>query len=254
MDQTTEGISGKVEKSPKIAVIFLEISVISFKSMEETEMNLSERAEEILETLWVGTVQEKKDSLSLGLSEREEAVSELLKNGFIDISNQKVRLREKGKKEGEKIVRRHRLAERLLVDVLAMKKGVIHEVGCKFEHLLLKEVEENVCTLLGHPNHCPHGKPIPPGRCCEKSAREVARAVCPLKDLEVEDRGTIAYLATNDPGRLNRLMAMGALPGISVTMIQKFPSYVFQIGQSQFAVDKEMAGGIYVRLDKNLEK
>lgn len=217
-------------------------------------MNLSERAQEILETLWISTVQEKKDSLSLGLSEREEAVSELLKSGCIDISNQKARLKEKGKKEGERIVRRHRLAERLLVDVLAMKKGLIHEVGCKFEHLLLKDVEENVCTLLGHPKVCPHGKPIPPGKCCARSAKEVARAVSPLKDLEVGDKGTIAYLATNDSGRLNKLMAMGALPGISVTMIQKFPSYVFQVGQSQFAVDKEMAEGIYVRLEKDLEK
>jgi DtxR family Mn-dependent transcriptional regulator len=46
-------------------------------------------------------------------------------------------------------------------------------------------------------------------------------------------------------------MAMGALPGISVTMMQKFPSYVFKIGQSQFAIDKEMAQGIYIRLEKD---
>jgi DtxR family Mn-dependent transcriptional regulator len=221
------------------------------KSMEETEMNLSERAQEILETLWIGTMEEKRDSLSLGLSVREEAVSELLKNGYIDISNQKARLKEKGKKEGEKVVRRHRLAERLLMDVLAMQKGLIHEVGCKFEHLLLKEVEENVCTLLGHPKACPHGKPIPPGKCCEKSAKEVSRAVCLLKDLEVKDRGTIAYLATNDKERLHKLMAMGTLPGLPITMIQKFPSYVFQIGQSQFAIDQQMAEGIYVRLGKD---
>jgi len=214
-------------------------------------MNLSERAQEILETLWIGTMEEKRDSLSLGLSVREEAVSELLKNGYIDISNQKARLKEKGKKEGEKVVRRHRLAERLLMDVLAMQKGLIHEVGCKFEHLLLKEVEENVCTLLGHPKACPHGKPIPPGKCCEKSAKEVSRAVCLLKDLEVKDRGTIAYLATNDKERLHKLMAMGTLPGLPITMIQKFPSYVFQIGQSQFAIDQQMAEGIYVRLGKD---
>lgn len=217
-------------------------------------MRLSERAEEILETLSIAIVEEKKGTLSIGLAEREEAVTELLKGGYIDVSNGEVRLKEKGKKEGKRIVRCHRLAERLLVDVLDMKKGLIHEVGCKFEHLLLKEVEENVCTLLGHPKMCPHGKPIPPGRCCEKSARQVARAVCPLKDLDERDRGTIAYLATNDRERLHKLMAMGALPGLQIKMVQTFPSYVFQIGQSQFAVDKEMAEGIYVRLDKNLEK
>jgi len=213
-------------------------------------MNLSERAQEILETLWINLVQEKKETLSLGLAEREEAVTELVKNGYIDTSRGEVRLKEKGKKEGEKIIRRHRLAERLLTDVLDMKKSQIHEVGCKFEHLILKEVEENVCTLLGHPKICPHGKPIPRGQCCEKAAKEVSRAVCLLKDLEVQDQGKIAYLATNDSERLNRLMAMGALPGIPVTMIQKFPSYVLQIGQSQFAVDQEMAEGIYVRLEK----
>ncbi len=222
--------------------------------MEETKMRLSERAQEILETLWINIVEEKKSTLSLGLAEREEAVAELLESGYIQVSTGEVLLTEKGKREGERIIRRHRLAERLLVDVLDIKKGLIHEMGCKFEHLLLEEVEENVCTLLGHPKICPHGKAIPSGRCCEKSAKEVARVVCPLKDLSGKNRGTIAYLATNDKERLHKLMAMGALPGQPITMIQKFPSYVFQIGQSQFAIDKEMAEGIYVRLEKDFEK
>ncbi len=217
-------------------------------------MKLSERAEEILETLWISIVEEKKKTLSVGLAEREEAVVELLKGEYIELSKGEASLKEKGREEGEKIVRRHRLAERLLADVLDMKKRIIHEIGCKFEHLILKEVEENVCTLLGHPQFCPHGKPIPPGTCCKKAAREVARAVCLLKDMETNARGTIAYLATNDKGRLHKLMAMGALPGLQVTMMQKFPSYVFQIGQSQFAIDQQMAEGIYVRLEKDSEK
>jgi DtxR family Mn-dependent transcriptional regulator len=223
----------------------------TFKGLEERSMKLSERAEEILETLWMGIVEEKKDSLSLGLSEREEAVAELLKGGYIQISDGDVFLEEKGKREGEKIIRRHRLAERLLVDVLDVKKRLTHEMGCKFEHLLHEGIDENVCTLLGHPRICPHGKPIPPGRCCQKSAKEVARVVCPLKDLDAKEGGIIAYLATNDEGRLHKLMALGALPGLRVTMIQRFPSYVFQVGQSQFAIDQEMAEGVYVRLDKD---
>jgi len=223
----------------------------TFKSMEEREMKLPERAEEILETLWMGIVEDQKNSLSLGLSEREDAVAELLEGGYIQVADGDVFLEEKGREEGERIIRRHRLAERLLVDVLDVKRGFTPEMGCKFEHLLHEGIDENVCTLLGHPKICPHGKLIPPGRCCQKSAREVARVVCPLKDLDVKDGGTIAYLATNDEGRLHKLMALGALPGLRVTMIQKFPSYVFQVGHSQFAVDQEMAGGIYVRLEKD---
>ena len=217
-------------------------------------MKLSERAEEILETLWIGIVEAKKETLSLGLSEREDAVAELLRDGYIQISGGEVLLKEKGRKEGKRIIRGHRLAERLLVDVLDVKGGLTHEMGCKFEHLLHEGIEENICTLLGHPKVCPHGKPIPPGRCCQKSAKEVARVVCPLKDLEVKDRGMIAYLATDDKGRLHKLMALGALPGLPITMIQRFPSYVFQVGQSQFAIDQEMAEGIYVRLEKASQK
>jgi DtxR family Mn-dependent transcriptional regulator len=223
----------------------------TFESMEEKVVKLSERAEEILESLWVAIAEERKGSLSLGLAEREEAVSELLEEGYIDVSAGEVRLKEKGKEEAEMVIRRHRLAERLLVDVLDIKEGLSHEIGCKFEHLLHEGVDENVCTLLGHPKMCPHGKPIPPGRCCEKSAKQVAQIVRPLKDMEAKDQGTIAYLVTNDEGRLHKLMAMGALPGLRISMIQKFPSYVFQIGQSQFAIDKEMADGIYVRVEND---
>jgi DtxR family Mn-dependent transcriptional regulator len=218
--------------------------------MEAEKMKLSERAQEILETLWISTVEEKKHSLPVGLTEREEALAELLKSGHVQLKEGKVTLKEKGKKEGAMVIRRHRLAERLLTDVLDMKKTLVHEIGCKFEHLLFEEVEENVCTLLGHPKVCPHGKAIPPGKCCEKSAREAKRVVSLLKDMEVGEQGSIAYLATNDRARLAKLMAMGALPGLSISMVQKFPSFVFQVGQSQFAVDKEMAEGIYVRPEK----
>lgn len=213
-------------------------------------MKLSERSEEILETLWTGIVEEKKESLSLGLAEREEAIAALLNGGYIEIAAGETRLRRKGRDEGQTIVRRHRLAERLLVDILDVKGGLTHEIGCKFEHLLHEGIDENVCTLLGHPKTCPHGKPIPPGRCCRKSAKEVSQAVLPLRDMVARDRGTIAYLATNDEGRLHKLMAMGALPGLRIAMIRKSPSYVFQVGQSQFAVDKELAEGIYVRLER----
>jgi len=214
-------------------------------------MKLTERAEEILETLWSVIIEKKGGSLSLGLAEREEAVSELLSGGYIEVSGGEVRFKRKGKEEAERVVRRHRLAERLLVDVLDVKGGLTHEIGCKFEHLLHEGIDENVCTLLGHPKMCPHGKPIPPGRCCKKAAREVTQVIRPLRDMEATDRGTIAYLATNDQGRLHKLMALGALPGLRISMIQQFPSYVFQIGQSQFAIDKEMAEGIYVRVEKN---
>jgi len=74
----------------------------------------------------------------------------------------------KGRQRGADIIRRHRLAERLFTDSLAMDSETeIEQQACKFEHILSPEATDKICTFLGHPKTCPHGAPIPPGRCCE---------------------------------------------------------------------------------------
>jgi len=213
-------------------------------------MKLNDRAEEILETLWVHTKEKKEGHVDLGVSRGEPAIDELLNSGYIRMVNERVTFTEKGSKEGEKIVRRHRLAERLFADILDVKKKDVHAVSCQFEHLLHEGIEDNICVLLGHPKFCPHGTPIPPGECCRKFEKKAGKIVSPLSALEKKDKGKIAYIHTKDPKKLQKLLAMGALPGMSITIIQKFPSYVFQIGHSQFAVDKEMAEDIYVRIER----
>jgi DtxR family Mn-dependent transcriptional regulator len=98
---------------------------------------------------------------------------------------------------------------------------------------------------------CPHSKPIPPGKCCrEKINKKLLKFLAPLSDLEVKDKGRIAYLQAKDRSQMQKLINIGAMPGVSIVLLQKFPSYVFQIGQSQFAIDKELASSIYVRLTK----
>jgi len=68
-----------------------------------------------------------------------------------------------------------------------------------------------------------------------------------MTKLNVNQKGRVAYIYTQDHTKLKKIMAMGVLPGMTVTLIQKFPSYVFQVGQSQFAIDKELAENIFVR-------
>lgn len=212
---------------------------------------LSERAEEILEALWIQTEEQGKKSLDLGASRDEPAIEELVKLGFIRQDKDHIHLLEKGKSHAIGCVRRHRLAERLMADVFDIKKKIMNEVSCKFEHLLHEGLEDNVCSLLGHPKICPHGKPIPPGKCClEKKNKKLFKIVAPLAELEAKDKGQIAYLQAKDTSQMQKLISIGALPGISVTLLQNFPSYVFQIGQSQFAIDEELASSIYVRLTK----
>ena len=78
-----------------------------------------------------------------------------------------IQLTERGRKRAADVIRRHRLAERLFTDSLAMDSETeIEEQACKFEHILSPEATDKICTFLGHPRTCPHGAPIPPGECC----------------------------------------------------------------------------------------
>lgn len=209
-------------------------------------MELTDRAEEILESLWIEVVEREKIP-DVSVLKDNTAFKELITKKYISLEEKDL-LTSKGMSEGKLCVRRHRLAERLLVDVLHVKSGLVHETGCKLEHVLHRGLEDNICILLGHPKNCPHGRPIPEGKCCLKKQDKVESLVKALSALKKGEHGKIAYLHTNDKDMLRKIMAMGALPGLSVTLVQDFPSYVFQIGESQFAVDKNMAEQIQVWL------
>src|SRR3954470_17620487 len=82
-----------------------------------------------------------------------------------------VELTPRGRERAGSIIRRHRLAERLFTDSLAMDSETeIEQQACKFEHILSPEATDKICTFLGHPKTCPHGAPIPPGPCCKPEA------------------------------------------------------------------------------------
>lgn len=216
-------------------------------------MELSEKAEEILEKLWTdnadgGVVPESLRDLEL--DENSLTLKELLDEGLVDYEDETVSLTSPGLDEARKVVRRHRLAERLLMDVLDTDPSSVEEAACRFEHVLRSGVEESVCTLLGHPRFCPHGSPIPPGRCCREGLNEANRVVYPLSEMEAGQGGRIMYIHTHGKSSIEKLMAMGVLPGFEVSLIQRHPSYVFRVGQTQIAVDADIAGEIFVLVSR----
>src|ERR1700758_728341 len=78
-----------------------------------------------------------------------------------------VTLTPRGRNRAGSIIRRHRLAERLFTDSLAMdSESEIEQQACKFEHILSPGATDKICSFLAHPRTCPHGAPIPPGPCC----------------------------------------------------------------------------------------
>lgn len=213
-------------------------------------MKLTDKAEEILEALWI--VSEEKGQ---GFAELEQlkfeatdpAFHELASNAFIEIRDGRVYFRPEGREEGRKTIRRHRLAERLMMDVLNIRGESGNVKACQFEHLLNEGVDTKVCTMLNHPGTCPHGKPIPPGDCCEEARRSGDLGVVPLTELKSGEDGDIAYIQTEDSKKMQKLMAMGVLPGNRISLLQAFPSYIFRVGYSEFAIDSAMAREIFVR-------
>jgi len=74
------------------------------------------------------------------------------------------------------------------------------------------------------------------------------KVIMPLSQLEVNKKARVSYLQAREPGDLQKLITIGALPNTEIMLIQKFPSYAFQIGKTQFAIDEELASSIYVRI------
>ncbi|MDI6819609.1 MAG: metal-dependent transcriptional regulator [Candidatus Hodarchaeaceae archaeon] len=72
----------------------------------------------------------------------------------------------KGKRRARHIVRSHKLVEKLLVDIVGVKLGEVERPACGAEHYLPEEVADAICIYLKHPRECPHGDPIPKGKCC----------------------------------------------------------------------------------------
>jgi DtxR family Mn-dependent transcriptional regulator len=85
---------------------------------------------------------------------------------LVEQNNGEVRLTDGGKQRARDVVRRHRLAERLFKDTFRIEEHEAHSQACKFEHIISPELDERICSFLGHPTTCPHGNPIPPGECC----------------------------------------------------------------------------------------
>ncbi len=171
-----------------------------------------------------------------------EIMKELREFGYID---DKGNLTEKGMKRARKIIRLHRLAERLLHDVLSASEGEVESTACKFEHFISEEVEQAICTLLGHPDVCPHGREIPPGECCIKGQDEVKSIVLKLSALSPGEEAEIRYLSGDDE-ILKKIIALGILPGKRIKVVRVFPAHLIQIDNTQIAIDEKMAECVHV--------
>lgn len=208
-----------------------------------------EKEDELLEMMWTlredGKLTREQLLGNCQIEGCEEILAALQKNAWISLEQNELVLQPKGEKRAKELVRRHRLSLRLFYDLFSLD-GAEAE-ACKFEHILSPEVTDSVCTLLGHPPNSPDGKPIPRGECCAMFRQEMKPLVAPLADLVPGESAKIVFITPGSHSRLDRLSAMGVVPGSHVKLHQKKPSYVIQLGETMIAVDREITKEIFVK-------
>ncbi len=216
--------------------------------MDATEQQI----EELLEKAWMtmedtGSLAEKDYVHRCDVLGLAEPVAALLRLDLLSSSGTKLDFTAEGKRRAALVIRHHRLAERLLRDVLHVRGGAFEPSACAFEHCLDAEVTQSICTLLGHPTSCPHGKAIPPGPCCAAAATDVQPVLICLRDLPLGQRAKLVYMSSSSHKRLDQLTSVGLLPGVIVQLHQRRPAFVIDVGQTSLALDEEIVSGIYVR-------
>lgn len=216
---------------------------------------LDEKRVEIMEAIWCAG--ENKDYSRAAVKKictvdfDDADLEGLEQQGLLVRSADKILFTSLGKQTAEGIIRRHRLAEVLVTNVLKLKKAEMEEVACKVEHSLVLEVEESICILLGHPDTCPDGKPIPKGACCTKNLKEIRNTVQCLNDLKPSERGRITYIKPETHSNLHHLLSLGLQPGVIVTVHSKNPAFCIKFENTELALDEEIAGNIFVwKIDK----
>ena len=211
--------------------------------------NIQIQIDEYLEILY--HLRESHDLDLKSFEEHEPGYSrnlleELEKQELISLDNGDIHLTEKGFHRAEQIIRRHRLAERLLADVLHMSPEEVEKAACDYEHMVAEEITESICILLGHPRTCPHGSPIPPGPCCKRAEKNLPDTVTPLSQAPIGRRVRIAHIGSPDDKRQHKLAHFGIAPGNYIKLHQLKPSVVVMCDNSTLAMEDSIAKDIYV--------
>ncbi len=206
-----------------------------------------EKLEDALEYIWL--LEENNENTIRKFLEKydEKFLKELIDNKYVEIRDNKIYLIGEGKEIAKNIIRRHRLAEFLLYNVFEVKEESFEKFACKFEHIVDEEITDKICTFLGHPPYCPHGREIPRGKCCLERRREIESIIKPLTDLKPGKSAEIVYFVTESKSLTDSLISHGLMPRKRIILKQKSPTVIIKIGESLISIDKEIAKRIYVK-------
>lgn len=153
-------------------------------------------------------------------------------------------LTDTGREWATRVLRRHRLAERLLTDVLNLSWAEAHDEACKLEHVLSMEEEDRLAKALGDPATCPHGNPVPTADgTISRPAGE------PLNRFRPGERGRIVRIAPEKRELLTRLSSFDLLPDTDIEVESVAPlggPILVRVGPARYAIGQEIAAQIRV--------
>jgi DtxR family Mn-dependent transcriptional regulator len=171
-----------------------------------------------------------------------EMVHRLERDGLLQLDERKeVRFTERGYAAASSIVRRHRLAERMLVDLLGYEWWKTHEEAERIEHAMSPEMEQRLVRVLGDPQTCPHGNPMP---------GTTPTPTRPLERLAVGERAAVERIPDqfeHEPGFLEYLDTQGVRPGVTLEMIEQRPGLLrVRVGRSERSLRPDCGQKVWV--------
>ncbi len=176
-----------------------------------------------------------------------EMVRRLRSEGYVTIEGRSLVLTSKGRRRAESVVRKHRLAERLLTDVIGLPWHKAHVEACRWEHVISDEVEERLVELLDHPSTCPHGNPIPGSGVPVARQRDLRM----LADSSPGDRIRLERVTEQveiDLESLTYLSEHGFVPGTDARVASRAPdgTLTVEVGDRAIAVGPGLAHQLFV--------
>jgi len=211
---------------------------------------LSYEAEEYVEAIYklqkqggIAKTKELADQLHVVPGSITNTIEHLEKHNLVEHEPYKgVKLTRKGEKLALDVLRRHRLAERLLTDILNAQWCDVHDSACKLEHALSKEVIALLEKRLGNPKYCPHGNPIP------TEHGKVEEEECyPLTEIGLNYFCKVAKITNEKRETLLSLGSKGIKPGVSIHVVQKKPSkLVLCVAGKELTLNYEDASNIWI--------
>jgi DtxR family transcriptional regulator, Mn-dependent transcriptional regulator len=210
--------------------------------------------EEYLQTI-ESLVEEGTPVLQVRIAERlgksAPSVSEMLERlqteGYVNRTGRTITLTSRGHDVAQSVIRKHRLAERLLVDVIGLPWHLVHEEAGRWEHVMSDDVEARLIELLGDPETCPHGNPIP-GSANRQSAPSTQVSLDQIDQGQTVRFERLTEAVEQDGASLRYLDEAGFIPGTTATVTTRGPdgTLVLDVDGRPIALGRDLCKRLFV--------